>query len=154
MDVIEEFEMPDFNTFVSEDLLALSMSASGIDSQPNSKTCTACTQSFIRTQCLRRHWVSTHQKMLILHQCPVVQCRFKAVREEKVKDHCARVHSSSFHSVEDRKAKLSRLPEILVENNKFVDPLGVKPPACLGVVDEPRVSSDVRLDSIPTITRK
>ena len=98
---------------------------------------------FSKTWALRRHWIWTHMVSAILFLCPVIGCTHKGSREDKVKAHAAQAHPAAFRDDADRKAQMAKLPRILVNNFKYIDPKDVMPPSCLGRVLEPSIPAGI-----------
>ena len=106
---------------------------------------------FSRLSALRRHWLIMHMASIIMWLCPVVGCRFKNPRDDKVKEHCAVAHKELFKSNIDRLEQMKKLPRVLVGNNRFVDPKGISPPSAIGKVIPPVL--DANAPSAPYLSK-
>ena len=63
--------------------------------------------------------------------------------------HTAQAHPAVFRDDADRKAQMAlKLPRIIVNNFKYVDPKDVTPPSCLGRVLEPSIPAGVSQPSV------
>ena len=109
---------------------------------------------FGRQFALRQHWLMCHLQSVIMFLCPVLGCKFRSPREDKVKEHATKNHMGAFADKDDMATKLSELPRIIVSNNRYVDPCGVAAPAQLGHILEPVLPAQTKSMAYIPATRK
>ena len=110
---------------------------------------------FGRQFALRRHWLMCHLQSVVMFLCPVLGCKFRSPREDKVKDHATKNHMGAFADKEDMATKLSDLPRSIVSNNRYVDPCGVAAPAQLGRILEPVLPAHTKsVAFIPAVRKR
>ena len=95
-----------------------------------------------------------HLQAVVMFLCPVIGCKFRIPREDKVKEHVTKNHSGAFGDKDEMATKLTEIPRIIVSNNRYIDLCGVAAPAQLGHIIEPVLPIQTRSVTYILATRK
>ncbi len=108
-----------------------------------------CIELFSRPGHLLRHWASKHVPMVKLFRCIVEGCVVQMYRPDEIRKHVKAQHREAFISGEDRDLQCRRLIEVVVPNDRYIDPNDAMLPPGVGPVCLPTISANARPLPIP-----
>lgn len=119
--------------------------------KPSLQCPAGCLELFSRPFHVKRHWITKHERLVKKFRCIIDGCNLDYIRADELKSHIAKAHREAFLSGTDRDMQCRSLREVLVPNDRYIDPEGAVAPRGVDVEAELKVSRNARVLAIPAV---